>query len=394
MTDSVFVNTTTANIVLKATEGQTVEQVLEANSLPRNLFQCYLKEGNGNTSCIPSNVVVTNFNSDSKIIARCIRNIDFDKIFPKNIHITSAETPITTVENVSLEEYNLQKVVVEITQSDAQQLVQQKVLDYLKKYSTSQKIVAGISGGGDSNTLVKAIKANNEKELICFTLVFQDIWDARATSRASQLCYENEVKHIILYENDIESKLSMKGKLKDCYADFCKIFGDNAPEFFATFLVAKVARVLCKEYNADEFCFGYNREDVLAELIFSIINGQKPLQIPTRQFGEYKLLMPLWDIPKRVLDACYPKFSFDNYDERIIEATIQRNNIYYLSHMLDNIFPNFGQHLMNGLLKILNDTNWGKLEYNRSFDTFSTSNYDNKGKTEVENLISQYFDTK
>lgn len=391
MLRSISVNSTTADIILVAPDGHSIEKVLEANYLPRNLFQAYLIEPNGDISCIPTTRIVSSFDENQKIIVRCIRNIDFEKVLTK-VPITYTTTnPIVTIENVSLNENNFQKTVVELSDLEAQEVVQSKVIAFLKKYSKSSKIVAGISGGGDSNTLVKSIKNSHSKELICFTLIFEEIWDDKATKRASQLCYENGVKHIILTPADIEVKLSMKGSLTNCYKDFSEKFGSNAPEFFATFLVAKVARALCNEYNADEFCCGYNREDVLAELIFSLINGQKPLEFPTRKFGKHTLIMPLWDIPKKLLDACYPKFSFDNYDERIVETTIQRNNIYYISHLLDNIYPNFGQQLMNGLIKVIDKDNWGKLNYDPKFDTFSTNYIQENGVLEMNRILQKYF---
>ncbi len=61
------------------------------------------------------------------------------------------------------------------------------------------------------------------------------------------------------------------------------------------------------------------------------MNGQKPLAFPVRNFGSTRLLMPLWDISKIILDACYPKYSLSNYQERKgDQSTYQRNIIYLL----------------------------------------------------------------
>jgi len=64
--------------------------------------------------------------------------------------------------------------------------------------------------------------------------------------------------------------------------------------------------------------------------------------------------MPLWEIPKIILDACYPKYSIENYQERMDTTTFQRGIIYYLAHSIDNIYNiynNLGLSLMYGVQK-------------------------------------------
>ena len=121
------------------------------------------------------------------------------------------------------------------------------------------------------------------------------------------------------------------------------------------------------------------------------MNGQKPLAFPVRKFGDIKLLMPLWDIPKSILDACYPKYSLSNYEERAEDqSTYQRNIIYYLAHGVDDVYPNLGLSLMQGAQKIFKDT-WPKFTHEEDADLYVSEYADPSKVNEVKAFLGKYF---
>lgn len=183
----------------------------------------------------------------------------------------------------------------------------------------------------------------------------------------------------------------MRGSLKDFYIEFGQNFGTDTSHFFATYLISLIARKLCREHETNEYCLGFNREDVLAELMFSLMNGQKPLAFPVRQFGDIKLLMPLWEIPKIVLDACYPKYSVENYQERLDTTTFQRGIIYYLAHSIDDVYSNLGLSLMNGVQKIFKNS-WSELKLDKNWDLYISEYAEPAKINEVKKLLQKYFD--
>jgi hypothetical protein len=136
--------------------------------------------------------------------------------------------------------------------------------------------------------------------------------------------------------------------------------------FFATHMISLAGRAICRELGTSEYCLGFNREDVLAETLFSVLNGRPPLAFPVRRFGDIRLLMPVWEIPKLVLDACYPDFSKRNYEQRI-PTTPQRGLIYFLAHAVEGVYSNLGLSLMVGLGRIF-DGAWPKLREDPDFD--------------------------
>ncbi|OHB12143.1 MAG: hypothetical protein A2Y49_03095 [Candidatus Zambryskibacteria bacterium RIFCSPLOWO2_12_39_8] len=121
------------------------------------------------------------------------------------------------------------------------------------------------------------------------------------------------------------------------------------------------------------------------------MNGQKPLAFPVRKFGSIKLLMPLWDISKVILDACYPKYSFSNYQERKEDqSTYQRNIIYYLAHSIEDIYPNLGLSLMKGIEKIFSNQ-WSELRQEDNLDIFPSEYADSMKLEEVKSFLKKYF---
>jgi hypothetical protein len=205
-------------------------------------------------------------------------------------------------------------------------------------------------------------------ELIAYTLVCEPIWPEASAERASAICRAHGVEHLVLDGPQMSRLLGLKTDAPAFHDAFLTRYGRNTAHFFATYMISAVARRLCDEYATTDYCLGFNREDVLAEMLFSVLNGRRPLEFPVRKFGEKRLLMPVWDVPKLVLDACYPEYSRQNYEHRI-STTPQRGLIYFLAHALDGLYNNLGLSLMVGLQRIFAG-NWPVLQYDDDFDLY------------------------
>ena len=393
---NVKIKTTPQELILEAPVDLTLQEVLRINKLPVSLFQGYIfntKNLEKKQIPIPLNLKIKDIDAENEIIIQCIRNTDLRQVLPQKIFYKKADGAITILRDLNIEEKECSETTYEINETEAKNIVAKEVEIFMEEFSRAKKIVLGISGGGDSNTLVRSLKKfsiNNKNEYICFTLVFDPIWPDSGAERASELCKENKIEHHIYNSKDIKKILKMRGKLEDFFDEFSKLFGDNTSHFFATYIISLVARMLCKKHKTDEYGLGYNREDVLAELTFSLMNGQKPLSFPIRNFGSIKLLMPLWKIPKKILDACYPKYSIKNYQERIDKTTAQRSIIYYLAHAIEDAYYDLGLSLMVGIKKLFSGE-WSKLKHDQEYDLY-LSEYAEKDKIdEVKNLLKKYF---
>jgi len=393
---NIKIKTAAQEIIINAFESLTLEEILRINRIPTNLFQGYVIDEEKNLKPIPLNIRPTDLPDKTDIILQCIRNTDLRQVLPQKTFYKKANDPIIVLHDLDFSEKECTETVHELDADSARKIVENKVSKFIKEHSNASKVIAGISGGGDSNTLVRSLKEalmdndnNDGKEIICFTLVFDPIWPASAAKRAVELCKENSVQHFIYKNKEIENLLGMRGSLENFYVEFGQNFGNNTSHFFATYLISLIARKLCREHGTNEYCLGFNREDVLAELMFSLMNGHRPLAFPIRQFGDIKLLMPLWEIPKIVLDTCYPKYSLENYIERDDMTTFQRGIVYYLAHSIDDIYSNLGLTLMNGVQKIFKN-NWSELKQDKNWDLYISEYAEPTKVKDVKKLLQKY----
>ncbi|MGB8963821.1 MAG: hypothetical protein WCC38_17930 [Pseudonocardiaceae bacterium] len=259
-------------------------------------------------------------------------------------------------------------------------------------------LVAGISGGGDSNTLVRGIRRYLEcsslpaDQVVCFTLVMDPLWPESAAGRARELCAEAGFQHRVLYPINTTALLGMEGSPAALWEEFAERYGSDTSHFFGTFLVNLVGRRICEEISGQHLLLGYNREDVLAELLFCLMNGRRPMPFPIREMNTVKCVLPVWDVPKNLLDACYPRYSESNYTERVDTTTVQRSSIYFIAHCLDALVPQLSISLMRGVQRLMTDLGgWQELLPIHGTPLMHTGQGDALSENEVINMLRRFF---
>jgi len=389
-TRKVQIVTVDEDIILNVTDDITLDEVLRGKKIPPGLFQGYLKDAEELTPT-PLTTIIRDIPHHKDIVLRCTRNTDFKDIIPQTIQTKRVRDPVTTFDDIFLSDFGCTAVRYEVNAESARDVIQERVTAFMAKYSISSTVVAGISGGGDSNTLVHALKnIPSPKRLLCYTIIFDPIWPASAAERATELCKKYDAEHIIYTPSTIEKEFNMKRPLAELYEKYCDKFGSNTSHFLGTYLISLIGRKVARNYGTSEYILGFNREDLLADILYSLINGLKPLPFPARSFGNIKLLMPLWEVPKKILDACYPKYSLSNYKERKKEgSTYQRSLIYFLSHGVEDVYPNLGLSLMHGIRKLF-DGDWATLTKD-DYDIFASQYADQDEVKEVKSFFSTYF---
>lgn len=394
MLRGITIKTASEEVIVETDDSLTLEDVLRTKRIPSNLFQGYTKAGE-EICPIPLNTLIFAIPFEEKIVLYCIRNTDLRDVLPQKTTYNKAQNPVVSIPEFNFGDDGCSQIIHELNPDSAKELVKGEITNFIKKNSSADTTIVGISGGGDSNTLAQGLKAfsleNPNKHFVFFTIIFEPIWATSAAERASELCLTHGLTHHVYGNEKIEDLLGMKESLDNFYKEYCERFGNNTSHFFGTYLISVVARKLCKKYHTNEYILGFNREDLLSDLLFSLMNGQKPLAFPVRDFGSTRLLMPLWNISKIILDACYPKYSLSNYQERKDDqSTYQRNIIYYLAHSIEDLYPNLGLSLMEGVRKIFADQ-WTKLHSEDGLDLFP-SEYANPVKIEeIKSFLKKYF---
>jgi hypothetical protein len=122
------------------------------------------------------------------------------------------------------------------------------------------------------------------------------------------------------------------------------------------------------------------------------MNGRRPLPYPVRRMGNVNCLFPLWQMPKHLLDACYPRYSVSNYRERVDTTTPQRSAIYFLAHCLDALGPQISLSLMEGVAALMDSINgWEELSPINGTPLMRTQWSDADTENQVLGLLRDYF---
>ena len=103
-------------------------------------------------------------------------------------------------------------------------------------------------------------------------------------------------------------------------------------------------------------------------------------------------LFPLWEMPKHLLDACYPRYSASNYRERVDTTTPQRSAIYFIAHCLDAIGPQISLSLMKGVAALMDGIDgWEELSPIDGTPLMRTGLSDLGAEQRVLGLLREYF---
>ncbi|MFF5032234.1 tRNA lysidine(34) synthetase [Nocardia salmonicida] len=373
----------------------TIGQALAALRLPETMFQPYLFHSDRAVP-IPLSTVMSAIPTDAeKVVIRAIRNT----LYPTVVPAYGDPGPTrSVVEGVGFRQIRpdsaglAQEHVTVLGHTQARTLVAEQVTEFTQQYGVGERgCVFGVSGGGDSNALAYGLaSAMDPARIDAFTLVFGAVFSEEAAVRADVLCHDLGIPHRILRAGAIADLLGITTSLDALYADFQAAFGNEALHFFGTFLVLRCARKIAAQKGFTDLAFGYNREDLLAEALFMLVNGRRPLQIPVRPIGDHRIVMPVWKAPKLLLDACHPQFSLENYRERDPFTTRQRSLAFFLSHALDAVYPAFGLSLLTGITSAF-DGSWGELTHQPELDVFVTEYASAETVTSVLTALQRHF---
>lgn len=376
--------------------GPTLASTLASMRLPLTMFQSYFVESNDVTPIPHWTRLDTLTDSRGHVIVRALRNTLFETILPPIADQRERWETGVGFENIVPGDSTkpAKSAHVVLTPQQSRDLVVREVRSFVNTHRLSDRgCVVGISGGGDSTALAYGLReAVPRDRLLAFTLVFSDVMTQSAADRAVVLCQELGINHVVLQPDDLENLLEITTSLHSLHNDFSEVFGSESVHFFGTFLILKTARTLASQKHYHNIALGYNREDLLAEMLFLMVNGSKPLSYPIRNLGQERIVMPVWRIPKLLLDACHPRFSLENYRERDANTTRQRSLAFYLGHALDSIYPSFGLSLLQGVGTALSDS-FSPLTYDSDLDIYVTALATDKHRQVVRDLLNRHFST-
>lgn len=300
------------------------------------------------------------------------RNIDYPTLCRKDISFKRAVGGVAEYSFPSEDGKEINHF--EFSQKECQDYVAKEVVKFLENEVTvdpRRKIVIGVSGGGDSNTLIKSfIKSQLVKkdQLIAVMMLGIPDWDL-GKDRASALCQEHNVPLRFVEANQVNRLLGRKSSA-DWVEDFEKVFPDADLEVLGTLAIRLALRHIAEEVDAQSIVTGLNLEDILGECLLATVQGKLPPPFPVRIIDNLPLWLPLYRIPKKILDGCYPDFSLANYNDRYPSHMLGRAIPYYFSQMLSSNLPGIEFDLIDGYKKLIsNQKHFGQFDDVLGFST-------------------------
>jgi tRNA(Ile)-lysidine synthase TilS/MesJ len=334
---------------------QTLKELCIQHRIPFQSVSFYGKKREELSLIIGLNIPLSNFvDVYENIIIKADRNIDYRKSTCKNIKIKSVPHPVS--EYTFPDESGDALLHFELSQSDCQNYVISEVSQFLKNevsIDPEKKIILGVSGGGDSNTLIMSFLKSDlidPNQLIAVMMLGIPDWD-RGQSRAEALCQEYGIALRIVTAETV-NRLLGRSVEKDWVEDFEKVFPDADLEILGTHCIRLALTHVAKETGAQAVVTGLNLEDILAECLFATMQGKLPPPFPVRPVDGLPFWHPLYRIPKKIIDGCYPKLSLQNYNDRYPSHMPGRAIPYFISQSMHGIAPGIEFDLLNGFKKI------------------------------------------
>lgn len=344
-----------------SSEKLLVKDVLKINGIPYNSVTAYVIN-NLDHSCkaVPFlNYTVEKFcelHSDFDIVFMTDRNIDYELIVSKNVDIYTNIQKDCTLDYVFDQHDGANRKHLFMSSEDCHSFVHKEVANFfssfIKESYDNKKIIVGISGGGDSNTLLKSIlslKVRKENIIPVIILGMPD-WDT-GLPRAQQICQEAGLELQIIESKLVNNIIAGTSTNIDWTKGFLDLYPDSDLEMIGTLVIRLVLSYIARQNDTDMIVTGLNLEDILAEAFYAIFKKEPLLPFPVREVDGINILYPLYRCPKRILDGCYPKLSLENYTQRSPNTLYWRAHSYYLAQSISTIVPGMEFILLDGLQK-------------------------------------------
>jgi hypothetical protein len=218
------------------------------------------------------------------------------------------------------------------------------------------KVVVGVSGGGDSNFLLAALASTpvvQKLEIIPAMVLGIEDWDTQREN-AQRLC-EGYGFNLTVLGPEQSARYCEVDSIAATLARYECEFPDSGREFFGTWLLRRALTGFARDQGSTVVMLGGNREDALSEALLMLSQGRRPLPMPFRRVADMAFVNPLWELPKKVIDAAFPQFSVRNYESRRASTDRGRTMYYRLAYAIEDIGLGLDLTFLRGIQGLATD---------------------------------------
>ncbi|RUL74958.1 hypothetical protein [Dyella choica] len=262
-------------------------------------------------------------------------------------------------QNVNNDAGTIKNVMKGLSQAECQEIICRNVHDFVQaNISPHERLVVGVSGGGDSNSLLLGLTSFKDFPIDIRPVIMKSIpdWDA-GVPRAQALCEKYKLHLRVVPEHEVRHICGLPAE-EDLIRTYESIFPGDDFEFLGTLIIRRVLTAIAKKADASVVT-GLNLEDILSESLLHVSHGKKPLPFPVRRIDGMKFSYPLWMCPKKIIDGCFPRFSVENYAMRYPCFSVGRNLYYMMAYTLQSQFPGSVEPFLRGLQALRTDHSVG-----------------------------------
>jgi tRNA(Ile)-lysidine synthase TilS/MesJ len=338
-------------------EDERVLDALARNHVPWTAVATYLRDPSGAYTLFPClSGTGSSIPPDRQVFAFFQRNID---PFLHTNNTLQVSPPANNEEAVAEYIYangaakGGPNILKRLSSNECKLAVRDAVAQTLRDtLSPGDKLVVGVSGGGDSNALLYALSQFDEFPIDIHPVIIEGPgeWNS-GVPRARELAQAYNLPLTVVSEEESKAILGASTGGLGITDRFAREFPDDDFEFLGTLIIRRVLTSVAKSLDAKFIATGLNFEDLLGEMFAIMATERRLLPLPARPIGDVTLVYPLWMTPKKIIDGCFPKYSFSNYADRYPGYAEGRNAYYSMAYWMASAFPGLPEKMLRWAAK-------------------------------------------
>jgi tRNA(Ile)-lysidine synthase TilS/MesJ len=354
MSHRVVLETQHGRRVLTGRSDDTVAGVLRNAGVPLSAVWTYITDQVGDPGRSPVRFVpgLTRLGElESDVHARANRNVDLvglSRLAPDSLQEAPEATTEWTFPGAGGGAYD--RTEAALTQDDCVSIVREAVARTLERWpqGIARRLLAGVSGGGDSNVMLTALVESQRfaRGDVVPVIVHGPDMDQQLQV-AHDVCEELQCSLTVLDEKET-ARLAGIQSVRRFFLGFEKHYPDTDLDFAWTWLLRRTLAAAARDRSIAAVAIGANREDLLSEGFLRLARGLAPMPAPYRQIGSEVFVYPMCEVPKKIGDGAYPRRSLENYEARTPSVAAGRSTFYQLAYLLADHLPGMDMTLLAG----------------------------------------------